>query len=181
MTIMLVAATGFGGVWRRRFGKNPNDSSRFASAAYYNMTGATVNGRIRTRPWIIGHVRFKGVGGFNPNYPSRMINRAFECPEPCVGQGQSKVLFKRLISTPVQPEYFLVVVKHDEVGHLEIGDTRWKSGATLVLSFSECREQQEAMLLISQYPGIRNGLGTFFLEPRPQEPWAAALRLDCRA
>ncbi len=179
--MMLVAATGFGGVWCRRFGKNPNDSSRFANAAYYNTTGMKVDGGIRTPAKMIGHVRFSGVGGFNPNNPSRMINRVFECPEPCVRQGQNKALFKRLVTALVQPEYFLVVVKHDEVGHLEFGDTRWKSGATLVLSFSECREQQEAMLLMAQYPGMRGGLGTFFLEPRPQEPWAAALRPGDRA
>jgi len=81
---MLVTVTSFGSVWRRRFGKDPEDGRRFARAAYYNTTGVTVNGTMRTRPRIIGHARFNGVGGFNPNYPSRMIGRVFECAEPYV-------------------------------------------------------------------------------------------------
>ena len=42
MTTMLVTITGFGSVWRRRFGKNGSDSRRIARAAYFNTTGVTV-------------------------------------------------------------------------------------------------------------------------------------------
>ena len=94
MTAMVVAITGLGSVWRRRFGKNPNNPTRFARAAYYNTTGVPVNGTIRTRTKVAGHARFNSVGGFDPNYPQRMINRVFECDEPCVWQGQNKILFK---------------------------------------------------------------------------------------
>jgi len=91
---MLVTITGFGSVWRRRIGKDPRDSRRFARAAYFNTTGVPVNGKIRTRPKIVGHVRFNGVGGFDPNYPLRMMNSVFECADPCIWQGQNKVLFE---------------------------------------------------------------------------------------
>jgi hypothetical protein len=71
---MLVTVTGFGSVWRHRFGKDENDSRRFARAAYFNTTGVPVNGTIRMRPKIAGHVRFNGIGGgFDPNRPQRMI------------------------------------------------------------------------------------------------------------
>ena len=181
MTFMLVSVTGFGSVWRRRIGKDPNDSSRFVNAAYYNTTGVLVNNKIGTRPRIIGHARFNGVGGFNPNYPSRMINRVFDCAAPCVWMGQNKVLFKRMLPAYAPPDYFLVIARHDETGHLEIGDAGWKSDDTLLLSFSEFRAQQEAMLLMVKYSWIRGGLGTFFLEPHCQMPWGAALRLACSA
>ncbi len=100
MTEMLVTVTGFGSVWRRRFGKNQSDPRRFARAAYFNTTGVQVDGKVRTRPRIVGHVRFNSVGGFDPNYPLRMINSVFECAEPCIWHGQNKVLFKRMLSAP---------------------------------------------------------------------------------
>ena len=49
---MLVAVTGFGSVWRRRFSNNEHDSRRFARGAYFNATGVTVNGQVRQRPQI---------------------------------------------------------------------------------------------------------------------------------
>jgi len=148
MTKMLVTITGFGSVWRRRFGKDENDSKRFVRAAYFNTTGVRVNGHIRTRPKIKGHVRFNGVGGFDPNRPLAMINCVFECAEPCVWDGQNKVLFKRILPTPQQPDYFLVVVRAAEVGRLDVGSPAWRSEGTLLISFSECRDHQEAMLLM---------------------------------
>jgi len=90
---MRVSILGFGSVCGDGRAKT-RDPKRFARAAYYNTTGVAVSGKLRTRPRIVGHVRFNGVGGFNPNCPARMIGRAFECEEPCVWQGQNKMLFK---------------------------------------------------------------------------------------
>jgi hypothetical protein len=53
---MLVTVTGFGSVWRRRLGKNPDDPRRFTHAAYYNTTGVQVDGKIRTRYSDIGRL-----------------------------------------------------------------------------------------------------------------------------
>ena len=177
---MLVTVTGFGSVWRHRWGKGPSDRKRHAEAAYFNTTGVPVNGTIRTRPKIIGHARFNGVGGFNPNHPLRMINSVFECAEPCVWQGQNKVLFKRMLSAPVQPDYHLVVVKACEAGRLDITTPGWRSDDTLLISFSECRDQQEAMLLMPASSWLRTDLGIFILEPFKSWPWSARLRLSHR-
>jgi hypothetical protein len=175
---MLVTLTGFGSVWRRRWGRDPSDPKRYARAAYFNTTGVPVNGKIRTRPKIAGHARFNGVGGFNPNYPLRMINSVFECAEPCVWQGQNKVLFKRMLSAPVQPDYHLVVVKACEVGRMDVASPSWRSDDTLLISLSECRDQQEAMLLMPAYSWLRTALATFVLEPFKAWPWSARLRLQ---
>ena len=175
---MFVTLTGFGSVWRRRFGKDQNDPRRFARAAYFNTTGVPVGGQIRTRPRIVGHVRFNGVGGFDPNHPLGMINSVFECAEPCVWQGQNKVLFKRMLSTPQQPNYFLVVVRSSEVGHLDVGSPSWRSEGTLLISFSECRDKQEAMLLMPTGSWLRTDLGKFELRPFVSWPWSARLQLQ---
>ena len=66
---MLVTVTGFGSIWRRRFASDAAGRSLFVHAAYYNTTGVVMNGSLRTRPRVIGHARFNGAGGFNPNYP----------------------------------------------------------------------------------------------------------------
>jgi hypothetical protein len=175
---MLVTVTGFGSVWRRRLGKDLTGPRPFARAAYYNTTGVQVNGTIRTRPKINGHARFNGAGGFNPNYPSRMINRVFECDEPSVWRSQNKILFKRLLRTPERPDTFLVAVRPGDVGRLDLTQPSWKSDDSLLISFSEWHDQQEAMLLMPPYAWLRSDLGTFFLEPSGIRPWTARLRLE---
>ena len=175
---MFVTVTGFGSVWRRRFGKDQSDPRRFALAAYFNTTGVRVGRQIRTRPRIVGHVRFNGVGGFDPNHLLGMINSVFECAEPCVWQGQNKVLFKRRLPTPQQPDYFLVVVRSSEVGHLYLGSPSWRSEGTLLISFSECRDKQEAMLLMATDSWLRTDLGKFVLKPFISWPWSGRLQLE---
>src|ERR1700675_3385292 len=175
---MLITVTGFGSVWRGRFGRNLMDRRQLSRAAYYNTTGVPVNGVIRTRPKIIGHVRFNGFGGFNANYPSRMIGRVFECAEPCVWNGQNKILFERMLQTRERPNYFLVAVRPEHIGHLDLKQPAWKSDDSLLISFSECSDQQEAMLLMPAYAWLRSDLGTFFIEPLASQPWTPQLRLE---
>jgi hypothetical protein len=44
---MRVSILGFGSVWRRRSGKDPEDPKRFSRAAYYNTTGVAVSRKFR--------------------------------------------------------------------------------------------------------------------------------------
>jgi len=174
---MVIAVTGLGSVWRRRFGGKPDNPKRFAHAAYYNTTGVPVNGVIRTRAKVVGHARFNAVGGFDPNWPQRMINRVFECQEPCVWQGQNKILFRRMLAAPRQPDCFLVVAKQSEIGRLHIGKVGWKSDDGLLISFSECGDAQEIMLLLPANDWIRTDIGKFTLQPIDARPWIARLQL----
>ena len=176
---MLVAVTGFGRVWRHRFGKDTDDAHRFARAVYYNTTGVVVDGNVRQRPQICGYARFDAVGGFNPNLPFRMINRVFECAEPSVWMGYSKLLFKRMLTTGERPDCFLTVVRPELTGVLTVGNSEWRSSDTWLLSFSECAQQQEAMLLMPAYSWITGQLGRFVLEPSERRPWKAQLVLSC--
>jgi len=175
---MLVTVTGFGSIWRRRFGDDPTDSKRFARGAYFNTTGVTVRGSMRTRTTIAGYARFNGVGGFDPNAPLRVLNRVFECSEPCVWNGQNKILFRRMLSTPEQPDLFMIVIKACEVGHIDLGSEDWRSNGTLLISFSECQDQQEAMLLMPPGSWLRTGVGRYSLRPFVCWPWSARLQLE---
>ena len=174
---MLVAVTGFGSVWRRRFSNNEHDPRRFARGAYFNTTGVMVNGQVRQRPQIIGYARFNGRGGFDPNHPSRMVNRVFDCAAPCIWLGQNKLLFKRMLAAPEKPDGFLVVVRPALIGVLEVGSVNWRSDDSWLVAFSECRDQQEAMLLMPAYGWIRSQLGRFVLEPMTGRPWVGRLVL----
>ena len=174
---MLVAVTGFGSVWRWRFGKSQDDPYRFGHIAYFNTTGVQVVDEIRQRPKITGYARFNGRGGFEPNRLSRMIDRVFECAEPCVWQGANKLLFMRTLSAPSKPDRFLVVLRNATHGTLKVGSQNWRSADAWLISFSECRDKQEAMLLMPAHSWVETELGRFVLEPLTQRPWTARLIL----
>jgi len=91
----------------------------------------------------------------------------FECAEPCVWNGQNKLLFRRLLHTAAKPDYFLVATRSDEVGRLGLTVGTWKSDDALLFSFSESDTQQEALLLIPMHGFVRTALGVFCLEPLP--------------
>jgi hypothetical protein len=172
-----VALTGLGSIWRHRVAKDGTRGRLFAHSVYYNTTGVLVNGCLRTRPRIVGHLRFNGVSGLDPNYASRAVHRVFECAEPCIWKGQNKLLFERLMQPPTTPELYLVVARSENAGTLKVGAAGWRSTESWVISFSEDRERQEVMLLMAAGSWIRTQLGIFVVEPEPRSPWVAQLRL----
>lgn len=91
---MLVAVTGFGRIGRTRIRKDANEEERFARGAYFNTTGVDCQWQSAAASRILGNVRFDGAGGFNPNFPSRMVNRVFECAAPGGWNGANKILFR---------------------------------------------------------------------------------------
>ena len=167
---------GFGSLWRRRLGKR-DPHGRLNGAVYYNTTGVLVKGNVRQRPQICGYARFDTIGGFDPNHPSRVIGRVFECAEPAVWMGYNKLLFRRILNTGECPECFLVVTKSEIVGQLRVGKQDWRSPHTWLLSLSECSGLQEAMLVMSIGEWIRSSLGQFVLEPCPSGGLLARLAL----
>ena len=134
-------------------------------------------GRLRTRPRILGHVRFNGVGGFDANDPARMIGRVFDCEEPCVWRGQNKILFKTLLPSRAEPDRYMVVTRAAEVGRIRVGEPGWCSDDVWVISLSESRDNQEAMLLMPAHSWMQTELGRFVLETEARRPWVARLVL----
>jgi hypothetical protein len=158
-----VGVIAFGSVWRHRLGKDDALGCP-TSPVYYNTTGVLVHGNVRQRPQICGYARFDTIGGFDPNHPSRMIGRVFECAEPAVWMGSNKLLFKRILNTGERTDRFLVSVSSALVGQLAVGEQEWRSGDVWLLSFSECGGEQESMLLMSIGQWVRTSLGLFVLE-----------------
>ena len=177
---MLVAVTGFGSVWRQRLESEARKSGRLEHAVYYNTTGIMVKSGVRQRPQICGYARFDALGGFDPNHPSNMIDRVFECAEPAVWMGCNKLLFIRLVRRPICAERFLVIANSGLNGHFTVGAERWRSPDTWLLSFSEFSRNQELMLLMDIQGWIRSDVGRFVLNPTGRCPWSARLVLSAR-
>ncbi|MBS1849322.1 MAG: hypothetical protein JST79_00140 [Acidobacteria bacterium] len=175
---MLVSVTGFGSVWRQRL--EPSASWRLCPVVYYNTTGVMVKGGLRQRPQICGYARFDAIGGFNPNYPSKMIGRVFECAEPSVWMGCNRLLFRRLARRGSCAERFLLVASSDLNGHFAVGTEGWRSPDTWLLSFSECGGNQELMLLMDGQGWIQSDLGRFVVGLSELRPLPARLTLCAR-
>jgi hypothetical protein len=172
---VLVSITGFGSVWRQRINKDEKEPQRSAHGVYYNTTGIEISGSIRQRPKITGYARFHSCGGFDGNHLGQMIGRVFECAEPCVWQGNNKLLFKRLLRARISPDAFLVVARAELGGRIAVGSNEWRSADTWLMSFSEDGSQQEAMLLMPAHSWIKTELGQMVLRPDSQRPWLGQL------
>jgi hypothetical protein len=176
---MLISVLGFGSIWTRRAAEA--DQSRTLDAAYYNTTGVHVAGTLRNRPRVYGRARFNGNSGFRPDRAFEALGRVFECEAPCIWERSPKVLFKMRLHRPAKPDAYLVTITADQSGGINKDSSAdWLHPHAKLISFSECRDQQEVMLILPPFAWIRGGLGTFFLEPDAQKPWKARLVLSAK-
>ncbi len=167
---MIIALEGFGSVWSTRMG------ARRERTAFYNTTGIVLDGRLRHRSRLFGQIRFNAIGGFNPQHIEANIGRVFESPGLSDGDSPC-LLLHHLLSGPQPPDYYLFRVTSDGRGVLDIDRSGWKSDGVVLLSLSQFREQQEAMLLMPVHGWIRGGLGRFAAEPSADCLWRASLEL----
>lgn len=174
---MLVTVKGLGSIWERREAPGCDSSRRFARAAFYNTTGVLANGKLRYRWHIGGKIRFNSFGGFNLNHPLCSLNRVFECKEPEItAGGWTLVLFKKMLSGPERPDFFLFVVTSEQTGGIDFRSDSLDDKVQSI-AVSEDGHQQEAMLFMPAYSWVRGALGTFYVEPSRKQFWSADLQL----
>lgn len=178
---MLVKILEFGSSWWSKAGHDPEDPYRYTRhAAYYNSTGVRCGSRGQKiqHHWIVpGLVRFNGVGSFNLNFPDRSIGRVFYCDEMAFTLGGNRLLIKEKVRPPRTADQYLVVVSAHSFGSISVGDKRWRSPGTSVVSISQLRDQQEAMLLMKTGAWVRTSAGIWRLELSDSLPNGAGLRL----
>ena len=167
---MIVGLEGFGSLWSVRNGPKPERT------ACYNTTGIVTDGKLRHRSRVFGQLRFNAIGGFNLQHIEGNIGRVFESAG-LRERGSRCLLLHHLLIRPHPPDYYLFVVGSERTGELRIDHGGWKSDGVVLLSLSEFREQQEAMLLMPAHSWIRGGLGRFVAEPAADRPWRAFLEL----
>jgi len=111
--------------------QEPGRSEAVCAGGVLHTTGVQVDGKVRTRPRIVGHCPASTVSEASIRYPLRMINSVFECAEPCIWQGQNKISLQgAMLPAPQQPDYFLVVVRASEIGRVDVGSLAWRSEGT---------------------------------------------------
>jgi hypothetical protein len=172
---MLITIEGFGTVWSKRTRPDPKNPGR-EHTAYYNTTGIYVNGKVHHRSRIFGQLRFNRLGGFIAKGIERNVGRVFHCSAELAG-AFAKLVFRRLADKPERPDFFLFAVQSNCTGLLQIESEHWKASGVLLFSLSQCRESQEAILLMPIHSWIRGEMGTFIVEPDSSRPWRATLRL----
>jgi hypothetical protein len=170
-----VTIEGFGSAWSRRTRQDGRSPER-QHTAYYNTTGVTVGGKVRQRSRIFGQLRFNGVGGFISAGVERNIGRVFQCSAELDGPVH-KLIFHHLLDKPQAPDFFMFAVTSRCTGLLSVESEHWKSEGVLLLALSECKESQEAILLMASHSWLRGALGTFMADPDHDRPWRATLRL----
>jgi hypothetical protein len=163
-------------VARRRFGKNQDDSYRFARGVYYNTTGIEIAGTVRQRQSRATRAS-RRVEDSILTILHGQSDAYLSVPTPGVWKGDNKVLFQRVLPAPEKPDRFLVVVTSKLNGALSVGTNNWRSGDTSLIAFSESADEQEAMLLMPASGWIRTSLGHFVLEPEVRRRWIARLVL----
>lgn len=168
--MIIVGLEGFGSIWSVRDGLLPERT------AFYNTTGVVIDGRLRHRSRVFGALRFNAMGGFNPRQIEGNIGRIFESPG-VPGPESRCLLLHHLLKKPEPPDYHLFTVTSERTGELQIDRSGWKSEDVVLISLSQFRERQEAMLLMPAHSWIRGGLGRFVAEPYLDRPWRAALEL----
>ncbi len=175
---MLVKILNFGSNWWARFGHDLHDRYRFTRhATYFNSTGLRVGNKIR-RHWIIpGLIRFNGVGGFTPQFPSRSIGATFECTDLVVAYGGNRVLFQRKVTHSVHADYFLVVLSADRWGVFDCRRGDWKANSVMPVAVSQSGPRQEAMLLMKPLDWVRTSLGSWRLNLAANARCGASLEL----
>jgi hypothetical protein len=176
--MMLVQILKFGSNWWARFGCDPLDQYRFTRhAAYFNSTGLRFGNKIR-RHWIVpGLIRFNGVGDFNPQFADRSVGKTFECADLIFALGGNRVLFQRKAADFAQPDRFLTVISNDRFGTFDCQTSDWKADSVLPIAVSECRDEQEAMLLMKSLDWVRTTLGVWQLKTSPGSTERARLEL----
>jgi hypothetical protein len=145
-------------------------------AAYYNTTGIAEAGTVRHRSRWFGQLRFNETGDFDATLVERNIGRVFVSSGE-LDRRRVQLFLRHRSDGPVPPDYFLFAVRSDRTGILPIGWHGWKSDGVLLLSWSQSRRRQEAMVLMPPDSWIRGRLGWFVAEPLADRPWRAFLRL----
>jgi hypothetical protein len=158
--MMLVKVLHFGCNWWARFGSESADPHRYTRhAAYYNSTGIKCGNKVR-RHWIVpGLIRFNGAGDFNPHLPSRSLGHTFLASELDFLFGGNRLLLKRKMPDSATPDWHLVVVCQELHGRFDFASSGWKSPGAMVISASQLRQTQEAMLLMKTGDWLRTACG----------------------
>lgn len=144
------------------------------NAAWFNSSGLKYGNRMRLC-WVYpGQVRFNQTSGFNPELPSRVLRRTFECKEPNRMHGRMHLLMAQAADRHIRPQRYLVTLTERLCGRIRFSRPGWKSDGVQLISASVRKDRYELMALMGENDWIEGDLGQWVLSTD-----ATRLELSC--
>lgn len=161
---MYIRVISFGTNWWAMHSRNLDDPLCFRRrAAYFNSAALEYSRRLRFSAVFPGQVRFNSKCGFDPEFPQRAIGRTFLCSPPRQFEGKTHLLFERRAGR-MEPESYLVTLKHAEHGAISFAQPSWKSAGVRPISISLRGERYEAMLLLGVQDWVESDVGRWQID-----------------
>lgn len=153
---MIVSIVSLGSKWM--------DSRRSKRPVLYNTTGLIDHGKLRCRSRLHGTVRFlrREIAAITQLAGSRWTSDGiteWRC---------GPRLSLRRCAEGQRPDRYLVTVTHEMVGRME-RSTSWNGDEVELVSMSECRDGQEAMLLMQPFAWVRGDRRVLHLVVSPHD------------
>lgn len=161
---MRVRIVSLGSNWWSAHPRDVADLSCFRrNAAWFNSAGLKYGNRLRLC-WVYpGQVRFNQSSGFNPEFPTRMLGRSFECCGPNRMHGRMHLLVTRSLDRSDESYRYLVTFTERICGPIRFQQPHWKSDGVQLISVSVRRDRYEVIALLSANDWIESRVGIWML------------------
>ena len=158
---MIVCVLSLGSYWRE-----PNDGR----PVVWNSSGVLDPRGLRPRSKVSGHVRFNSRLYQEALGTSGLSGSCWQASPLGEYLGIRKLALHRRVRRNSTPDWYLVSVTDQLVGTLDAGS--WDRKDSLLVSFSEWKARQEALLLVGRHGWLRGSLGSAVLTPGgPDGDW----------
>ena len=158
---MIVCVLSLGSCWRA-----PNDGR----PVVWNSSGVLDHRRVSPRAKVFGQVRFNSRLYQEALGTSGLSGSCWQAPQLAEHLGIRKLDLRRRVRCSSHPDWYLVSVTEQLVGTLDDGS--WEPNNSFLVSFSEWKTRQEALLLVGRHGWLRGGLGSAVLTPgEPAGDW----------
>ena len=158
---MIVCVLSVGSCWRQ-----PTDGRPIV----WNSSGVLDHRRVSPRAKVFGQVRFNSRLYQEALGTSGLSGSCWQAPPLAEHLGIRKLDLQRRVRRSSLPDCYLVSVTEQLVGTLD--DRSWEPNNTFLVSFSEWKTRQEALLLVGRHGWLRGGLGSAVLTPgEPAGDW----------
>jgi hypothetical protein len=158
---MIVRVLSLGSYWRE-----PNDGR----PVVWNSSGVLDQRGLRPRSKVSGCVRFNSRLYQEAQGTSGLRGSSWHASLLGEHLGIRKLELRRRVRRNSLPDWYLVSVTEQLVGTLDHGS--WDPIDSLLVSFSEWKARQEALLLVGRHGWLRGRLGSAVLTPGgPDSDW----------
>lgn len=151
---MIVCVLSLGSCWRQ-----PSDGR----PVVWNSSGMLDQCRLRSRAKVFGQVRFNSRLLQEALGTSGLSGSCWQASPLAEHLEIRKLDLQRRVRSSSLPDWYLVSATEQLVGTLD--NASWDPKDSLLISFSEWKTRQEALLLVRRHGWLRGKLGSAVLTP----------------